>query len=77
MPSEVIKAFRYDEQSRTLFVIFQSGELYAYDGVEPETYAAMTRSISRGRFFMKHVRDRYAYGKVENPSAVRLHPALK
>jgi len=77
MPSEVIKDFRYDEQSRTLFVIFQSGELYAYDGVEPETYAAMTRSISRGRFFMKHVRDRYAYGKVENPSAVRLHPALK
>jgi len=61
MPSEVIKDFRYDEQSRTLFVIFQSGELYAYDGVEPETYAALTRSISRGRFFMKHVRDRYAY----------------
>jgi hypothetical protein len=72
MPSEVIKDFRYDEQSRTLFITFQSGELYCYDGVEPEAYAAMRRSISRGRFFMKHIRGRYAYGRVEDRSAVRL-----
>jgi hypothetical protein len=72
MPSEVIKAFSYDEQTRTLFVTFQSGGHYCYDGVEPETHAAMRRSISRGRFFMKHIRDRYPYGKVEDPSAVRL-----
>jgi hypothetical protein len=77
MPSEVIKDFRYDEPSRTLFVAFHSGQLYAYDGVEPETYAAMRRAVSRGRFFMKHVRGRYAYGKVEDPSAVALRPALK
>jgi hypothetical protein len=75
MPSEVIEAFQYDEQSRTLFITFKSGELYAYDAVEPETYAAMRRSISRGRFFMKHVRGRYAYGKVDDPSAVRLQAA--
>jgi hypothetical protein len=74
VPSEVIKDFRYDEQSRTLFIAFQSGGLYAYEGVEPETYAAMRRSVSRGRFFMKHVRGRYAYGRVEDPSAVRLKP---
>jgi hypothetical protein len=72
MPSEVIKDFRYDQQSRTLFITFQSGELYAYDGVEPETYAAMRRSVSRGRFFMEHIRSRYAYGKVDDPSAVEL-----
>lgn len=77
MPSEVIKDFRYDEQSRTLFVTFQSGELYCYREVAPQTYAAMRRSISRGRFFMKHIRDRYAYGKVDDPSAVALRPALK
>lgn len=78
MPSEVIRDFRYDEQTRTLFVTFQSGELYAYDGVEPETHAAMRRAVSRGRFFTKHIRDRYAYGKVEDPSAVKLTtPALK
>ena len=70
MPSEVIRDFRYDEQTRTLFVTFQSGDLYAYDGVEPQVYAAMRRAISRGRFFMKHIRDRYAYGRVEDPSAV-------
>ena len=75
MPSEVIKDFRYDDQSRTLFVTFQSGELYAYDGVEPQTHAAMRRAISRGRFFMKHIRGRYAYGRVEDPSAVELKPS--
>lgn len=74
MPSEVIKDFRYDEQSRTLFITFQSGELYAYDGVEPDAYLAMKRAVSRGRFFMKHIRGRYAYGKVEDPSAVTLSP---
>ena len=74
MPSEAIRDFRYDDQTRTLFVTFQSGELYAYDGVEPETYAAMRRSISRGRFFMKHIRGRYAYGKVDDPTAVSLKP---
>ena len=73
MPSEVIRDFRYDGRSRTLFVRFHGGELYAYDGVEPKTYAAMKRALSRGRFFMKHVRGRYAYGMVEDPSAVRLN----
>ena len=77
MPSEVIKDFRYDDQSRTLFVTFQSGELYAYDAVEPETYAAMKHAASRGRFFMEQVRGRYAYGKVDDPSAVRLKPPEK
>ena len=77
MPSEVIRDFHYDEQTRALFIAFQSGDLYAYNGVEPETYAAMRRSISRGRFFMKHIRGRYAYGKVEDPSAVMIQPALK
>ena len=75
MPSEAIKDFRYDDQSRTLFITFQSGELYAYDRVEPETYAAMKRSVSRGRFFMKHIRGCYRYGKVEDPSAVRPKPS--
>jgi hypothetical protein len=72
MPSEVIREFSYDEQTRTLFVTFQSGGLYCYEGVEPETYAAMRRSISRGRFFMKHIRGRYPYGKCNDLSAVRL-----
>lgn len=75
MPSEVIKDFGYDDETRTLFIAFHSGDVYAYDGVEPQTYAAMRRSISRGRFFMKHIRGRYPYGKVEDPSAVKLRRA--
>ncbi|HEX3729975.1 MAG TPA: KTSC domain-containing protein [Opitutaceae bacterium] len=72
MPSEVIANRSYDPDTRTLFITFTSGELYAYDGVEPETWNALQQARSKGRFFQKHIRDRYPYGRVEDPSAVRL-----
>ena len=72
MPSEVIANRSYDPDTRTLFIKFTSGELYAYAGVEPETWNALQQAISKGRFFQKHIRDRYPYGKVEDPSAVKL-----
>lgn len=75
MPSEVIQNRSYDVQTRTLFITFTSGELYAYDGVEPETFEAMQRAVSKGRFFMKHIRGRYPYAKVEDAHAVRFRPA--
>ena len=72
MSSEVIADRSYDPETRTLFIRFTSGELYAYDGVEPETWTALRQAVSKGRFFQKHIRDHYPYGKVEDPSAVRL-----
>lgn len=75
MPSEVIRGFSYDEDTRTLFVTFTSGDLYAYQDVEREVVRGWKAAISKGRYFSRHIRDRYAYGKVEDPSAVRLKPA--
>ena len=74
MPSEVIRNRSYDVQTRTLFITFTSGELYAYDGVEPEIVQAMQRAPSKGRFFMKHIRGRYPYAKIEDAHAVRFRP---
>jgi hypothetical protein len=64
MPSTAIRTFSYDAQSRILFVTFIDGDLYAYKAVEPETYAAMRAAISKGRFFSRRIRGRYAYAKL-------------
>jgi hypothetical protein len=74
MPSEVIKDCRYDARTRTLFVTFPSGDLYAYADVEPQTWAAFCRAMSKGRFFSEHIRNHHAYGKVEDPAAVPMRP---
>jgi hypothetical protein len=69
MPSTAIRTFSYDPQTRTLFVTFIDGDLYAYRGVEAETYQAMRAAISKGRFFARRLRGRYAYAKIEEGQA--------
>jgi KTSC domain len=64
MPSTAIRRFSYDEETRTLFVTFVDGDLYAYRGVELQTYADMRAAFSKGRFFTRHVRGRYAYARL-------------
>ena len=76
MPSTAIRTFSYDSESRTLFVTFIDGDLYAYKTVEPETYAAMTATISKGRFFSRRIRGHYAYAKLDGGAdAVSFTPA--
>jgi hypothetical protein len=61
MPSSVIRSFRYDEGSRELYVIFQSGRRYTYEGVPPELYRQMRVAFSKGEFFNKHIRGQYRF----------------
>ncbi len=79
MPSTAIRTFSYDSASRTLFVTFIDGDLYAYKAVEPEVHAAMKAAISKGRFFSRRIRGRYAYAKLpvdgdEEDTAVTFSP---
>lgn len=64
MPSQVIRAFTYDERSRTLFITFTSGDLYAYLDVEPHIHAQFRTAGSRGRFFAYNIRNRYRYRRM-------------
>ncbi len=66
MPSTAIRTFSYDLETRTLFVTFVDGDLYAYREVPAETYRAMQAAISKGRFFAKRIRGLYAYAKLED-----------
>ena len=63
--SDAIFRVNYDPESRTLFVVFASQELYAYFDYPPEEYDALLAAESKGRFFHERIRDRYRYHKVE------------
>lgn len=61
MPSTVIRSFRYDERTRELDVVFRTRRRYVYEGVPRRIHAAMKAAPSKGRFFNRHVRDRYGF----------------
>ena len=63
MPSTVIRSFSYDDRARELHVVFQSRRRYVYREVPRQTYAAMKAAISKGSFFNRHIRDRFAFSR--------------
>lgn len=61
MPSSLIRTFHYDEVSRTLLIIFQSGRRYRYLDVPAETHKGLRAAFAKGAFFNAHIRDRFAF----------------
>lgn len=77
MPSQVIAGFSYDAPTRTLFIAFTSGDLYAYLDVPPQIPPAFRDSPSKGRYFAANIRGRFAYRRMDpdaGAAAVRLWP---
>ncbi len=73
MPSNVIANLDYDTESATLSVWFRpSGRRYDYFAVPIELYDALRHAPSKGRFFNRHIRDRYHCDRVEEPAAAPL-----
>ena len=61
MPSSVIRSFDYDPDERRLDIEFVSGRRYSYLDVPIEEVATMQRASSKGGFFNRRIRDRYAF----------------
>jgi lysyl-tRNA synthetase class 2 len=59
MPSTVIRRFEHRPQSGGLLVEFVTGRRYIYLGVSEEEAAAMRAAFAKGRYFNRHIRDRY------------------
>jgi hypothetical protein len=59
MPSSVIKAWRYDAESRDLTITFVSGRAYAYQGVPADIAQGLRLAFAKGEYFNKTIRDRY------------------
>ena len=61
MPSTVIRRYDYSPESEELTVEFVSGRRYVYSGVPQDEVEAMRRAFSKGAYFNKRIRDRYAF----------------
>ena len=62
MPSTSIRKSEYDPGTEALSVWFvASGKRYDYEAVPAEVYAAFRTAFAKGRFFNKHIRDRFRY----------------
>ena len=61
MPSSVIRSFEYDPADQRLDIRFVSGRHYSYFALPAREVAALRRAGSKGAFFNRRIRDRYAY----------------
>ena len=61
MPSSVIRRYRYDEARHRLDITFVSGEDYSYFEVPGSIVSGLAAARSKGRYFQRHIRDRFAY----------------
>jgi len=67
--SSNIAAVGYDAASHTLAVRFTSGATYHYEGVSPQTHAALLAAKSIGAYFARSIRRRHPYRRVETKAA--------
>lgn len=44
-----------------LTIEFQDGSIYTYEGVDASTWRSMKRSVSKGWFFNKNIRNNYSF----------------
>ena len=65
MPSSVIAAIDYQPEHQRLLVRFVSGALYAYEAVPEAIYRGFHAADSKGRYFSRRVRDRYAFRRLD------------
>jgi lysyl-tRNA synthetase class 2 len=70
MPSSVIREFRYLPVERQLQVCFTTGRRYTYHEVPADLAEALRLSFSKGDFFNRRIRGRFAYTRdVGGPDA--------
>jgi HTH-type transcriptional regulator/antitoxin HigA len=59
--SAAIQGATYDASNRRLTVTFVNGRRYVYERVPKSVYEAFRHASSKGKFFNRDIRDRYAY----------------
>lgn len=63
MPSSVIRHFDYDPAAHRLDVLFVSGNRYSYFDVPERTVQAMRKTVSKGSFFNRRIRNRFPFAR--------------
>lgn len=55
----------YDDEEMVLYVRFNKGPLYYYEGVPPDVWDEFVYVESKGRFIHTDLKGRYPYGRIE------------
>jgi KTSC domain len=71
MPSTAIRNLFYVPAKRELWLTFLTGRRYVYADVTSEVFDAFKTASSRGAFFNREIRDRYAFREVTRERASR------
>ena len=59
--SSFIAAIGYNPQTRIAAVKFNSGKVYTYANVHPNTYTGWLKAPSNGKYFHRNIKGQYAY----------------
>jgi hypothetical protein len=70
--STTLATIRYDATHETLWLEFRNRAVYCYFGVPATVQQALLEAHSKGAYFNRHIRDRFAYQKVVNAPPVHL-----
>lgn len=65
MPSSVIKHYDYDHNKRTLVITFVTEMVYRYLNVPEKVYKLFKASISKGKYFNYHIKDKFEFEKID------------
>ena len=68
--SKMFTSAAYDAAKATLYLRFQSGEVYRYFNFPDQQYQSFLSADSKGRYFLTHIRDRFPYQRL-----AKLHAA--
>jgi KTSC domain len=72
--SSLLASVRYDADRQRLHIDLRNGERYVYFQVPASCYELLLESESKGIFFNTHIRKRFAYQHVSDPSAPVVMP---
>jgi hypothetical protein len=62
--SSNLSAVGYDEETKTLRVLFRTGLTYEYSGVSPKVYDQLLAAESIGQYFHANIRSDFPYSKL-------------
>jgi hypothetical protein len=64
LESKMLAAAAYDANKSILYLRFRHGDVYRYFAFPEEQYQDFLNAESRGRYFLSHIRDRFAYERL-------------
>jgi hypothetical protein len=65
MPSSVINHYHYDNEAKTLTIVFVTGMVYRYLNVPEKTFKMFKGALSKGKYFNYHVKDKFDFEKID------------